>query len=115
MSASQRRKGNRAELEVRDLFRAAGFDCDRVPNSGGLRIKGDLYPLDELHVETKRQERVEIQRWIRQAEDEAPYECLPVVAWRTSRMRWRADLDLERLINLLAEVKHWREMARANT
>ena len=44
------------------IFRAHGFDCDRVPNSGGLRLKGDLYGTLPVHVEVKRQERAHLQR-----------------------------------------------------
>jgi Holliday junction resolvase len=43
MSKSERRKGQDGELEVARIFQAAGFDCNRTPNSGGLRITGDLY------------------------------------------------------------------------
>ena len=43
MGKPSRQKGVRGELEVRDVFRRHGFDVDRVPNSGGLRIKGDLH------------------------------------------------------------------------
>ena len=43
MGKPSRDKGARGEREVAAIFRAAGFDCNRVPNSGGLRLKGDLY------------------------------------------------------------------------
>jgi len=40
---SERNKGKGGELEVARIFKADGFDCDRTPNSGGLRIAGDLH------------------------------------------------------------------------
>lgn len=110
MGRSQREKGRRGELEVRDIFRAAGFECDRTPNSGGLHIPADLdVRLNGescgLHVESKRHERVRLEDWIAQAESDAPDDCVPIVAWRRNRMSWRADVDLEWLVAALAELE----------
>ena len=52
-SLGRRDKGAAGEREVAAIFQAAGFDCNRVPNSGGLRIKGDLYGNVPAHVESK--------------------------------------------------------------
>ena len=58
MGRASREKGIRGELEVRDVFEEYDFDVERVPNSGGLLLKGDLYtrnPIDlPIHVEVKR-------------------------------------------------------------
>ena len=102
MSAAQRDKGARAELEVAKVFQAAGFDCNRVPNSGGLRIKGDLYGDVPAHVEVKRAERLCIPEWWRQAQGEAPEGVLPVLAFRQSRGEWLAAVPLPALVALLA-------------
>ena len=56
MSKSERVKGAEGEREVARIYRARGFDVDRVPNSGGLRIKGDLHGDVPEHIEVKRQE-----------------------------------------------------------
>lgn len=113
MGRAQRQKGSRGELEVRDTFRAAGFGSDRTPNSGGLHIPADLsvtYMGEDcgFHIESKRQERVRIKEWIAQAEEDAPEGSTPIVAWRTSWMPWRADIDLEVLVRLLAELHYLR-------
>lgn len=100
MGASERRKGVAAEREVAAIFRAAGFDCDRVPNSGGLRIKGDLYGSLPVHVEVKRQERLQLPIWLRQAQREAGTK-LPVVAFRQSRGDWFGVVPLPYLAELL--------------
>jgi Holliday junction resolvase len=101
VSGRERRKGVTGELEVRDVFRAAGFDCDRTPNSGGLRIRGDLIGTVPVHIEVKRQERLQLWEWIAQAEQDAAG-AVAVVAFRRSRSAWRADLDLARFAALLA-------------
>ena len=102
MSRSEREKGANGEREVAALFRAAGFDCNRTPNSGGLRITGDLYGDIPAHIEVKRQEVLRLPLWLRQARDEAPEGVLPVVAFRQNRGEWYAALPLTALIDLLA-------------
>lgn len=102
MSNSERQKGAAGEREVAAIFRAAGFDCDRTPNSGGLRIKGDLAGTVPAHVEVKRQEVLRLPLWLRQAREEAPAGVLPVVAFRQSRGEWYAALPLAKLAELMA-------------
>ena len=100
---ASRAKGVRGELEVAAIFRAAGFDCDRVPNSGGLRIKGDLYGNVPVHVEVKRAERMRLPEWLAQAALEANGRC-PVVAFRQSGGQWYAALPLTNLVELLTNL-----------
>ena len=109
MGAMSRRKGATGEREVASLFRAAGFPCDRTPNSGGLFIPGDVTGVDGLHVEVKRAERISILEWCRQAERDALLapEALPtpLVVFRSSREPWRACLPLSDFLTLLGEAR----------
>lgn len=108
MSAAQRDKGARAEREVAAIFQAAGFDCNRVPNSGGLRIKGDLYGDIPAHVEAKHHAVLRLPEWWRQTRNEAPAGVLPVLAVKlqgVNRHRpkeWVAVVPLEALVAMLA-------------
>jgi len=102
MGRSERTKGQRGELEVAAIFQAAGFDCDRTPNSGGLRITGDLYGDLPCHVEVKRQERLQLPAWLRQAAHDAPEGVMPLVAFRQNHGEWFAALPLTALVDLLA-------------
>lgn len=102
MGRRERDKGARGEREVADVFRAAGFDVERTPNSGGLRYAGDLYGDTPCHVEVKRQETLRLPLWLRQAADEAGDGAIPVVAFRQSRGEWYAALPLVALVGLLA-------------
>lgn len=104
MPRASRDKGSRGEREVRDIFRSYGFDCDRTPNSGALRIKADLHGDVPIHVEVKFQEMPRILAWVRQAVRDAK-NAPEAVFWRTSRMRWRADVDGELFIRMLAELR----------
>lgn len=110
MSAAQREKGARAEREVAKIFQAAGFDCNRVPNSGGLRIKGDLYGDVPAHVESKFQAAIRLGEWWRQTRSEAPEGVLPLLAVKLQGVNrhkpkeWVAVVPLEALVALLAEL-----------
>lgn len=102
MSRAERDKGSRGEREVAAIFRAAGFDLDRTPNSGGLRILGDLYGQAlPFHVEVKRHEVARPWAWWEQARSESPPGALTVVAFRRSHSPWLAIVKLERLAELL--------------
>lgn len=102
MSKRERRKGNAGELEVARIFKAAGFDCDRTPNSGGLRIRGDLHGDLPVHVEVKRQETARPWLWAKQARDDSQAGATWLVAMRRSHDEWLAMLPLVRVVKLLA-------------
>ena len=101
MSRSERTKGKSGELEVARIFKAAGFDCDRTPNSGGLRIAGDLHGELPVHVEVKRQETARPWLWAQQARTEAAAGVRWLVAMRRSRDEWLALLPLVTVVHLL--------------
>jgi hypothetical protein len=105
MSGTERRKGANGEREVAALFQTAGFDCARVPNSGGLRIKGDLYGDLPLHVEVKRQETARPWAWAMQARVDAGQGQPWLVAFRRSGDSWLALMPLVDVVELLARAK----------
>jgi len=101
MGEPSRSKGRRGELEVARVFRAAGFDVDRTPNSGGLRLKGDLYGANlPVHIETKRRERLDVWAGMQQAESEANGR-VPWLAFRRNRSPWYVAMLLEDALALL--------------
>lgn len=102
MANGERRKGVEGEREVAEVFRAVGFDCDRTPNSGALRIRGDLHGTVPAHVESKRQETARPWAWWAQATADAEAGDMVVVAFRRSRSPWLALVDLRELARLLA-------------
>lgn len=100
MPKASRDKGARGEREVAAIFRAAGFDCERVPNSGGLRIKGDLHGNVPVHVEVKRTERLDLYAGIRQAQIESdgrPY----WLVHRRNGTQWFVTMPLAQAVGML--------------
>jgi hypothetical protein len=99
-AASSRRKGVRAEAEVRRIFEAAGFEVRGLEGLGDhVVVCGNGLT---LHSEVKRQERLKLPEWLRQAQAEAPQGAVPVVAFRQSRQEWYAALPLAALVQLAA-------------
>jgi Holliday junction resolvase len=100
MGRSEREKGRKAEREVALIYQAAGFEVR------GLEALGDHLVVCKdglvLHSETKRQERLQLGVWVRQAEENAPQGTVPVIAWRHSHMPWRADLALADLVTIVS-------------
>lgn len=88
------------ELEVRRLWEAAGLTVRGLEGEGdhAVYLPGGAM----LHSEVKRQERLQLPMWLRQAEAEAPPGTVPVVAFRQNRGAWYVALELDRLAALLA-------------
>ena len=101
MSASSRRKGARGERELRDLIRAAGFECERTGRSFDAPKDDLTHNIAGFHWEAKRRERVDIWAWLEQAARDAA-DRIPVVAFRRSRSRWYAVLPADALLALIA-------------
>jgi hypothetical protein len=98
--ARPRRKGLLGEREVAAIYQAAGLAVRGLESVGDhLIVRADGFT---LHSEVKRQERLQLPIWLRQAAAEAPQGCVPVVAFRQSRGQWYAALPLADLAAILA-------------
>ena len=105
MSAMQRRKGKVGELELCQALAVLGHDAYRTaPMQAGGVGWGDIAvpSMPSLHFEVKRQERLMIPQWVRQAEADASMGRIPVVAFRQSREPWRVVLRLDHFVELVA-------------
>lgn len=98
MARSERAKGAAGEREVAAICRAAGLDVQQLQRNRGDTT--DLLVAGKLAVDVKRQERLQVPIWIRQAAAEAPAGTVPVVAFRQNRGEWFAALPLAALVEL---------------
>jgi hypothetical protein len=96
VSKSQREKGLVGEREVAAIFAAAGYSVRNLEGQGDALAIGANGRL--MHVETKRQERLKLPEWIRQAQSEAPKGVPAVVAFRQNRGEWMVCLRLDDLL-----------------
>ncbi len=100
MGKASRTKGVAGEREVARIYEDAGLTVRGLEGSGDHLVLGGVVT---LHSETKRQERLQIPAWIKQAASEAPPGTVPVVAFRQNRGEWWACLPLERLATIVRE------------
>ncbi|MDQ6607748.1 MAG: hypothetical protein M3Z06_14530 [Actinomycetota bacterium] len=103
MTASQRRKGARGELEVLALLHAAGWPRAHRNFGSGSRGGADLVrgPAGVL-LEVKRHGgRLDLPAALRQAQAACGPHDLPVVAHRRDGEPWWATLPLDELLALL--------------
>jgi hypothetical protein len=99
MSKSQRTKGQEGEREVAAIFAAAGYSVRNLEGQGDALAIGSNGRL--MHVEVKRQERIQILMWLRQAASETPKGVPPVVTFRRNHGEWMACLRLDDLLGML--------------
>lgn len=104
MSATERRKGANAELEVVGLLREHGWENARRTHDGRDQAgRGDIaHGPEGCHIEVKRQERLNVPRAVAQATSDADGLNIPIVVHRPSRAPWMATLELDELLALLA-------------
>ena len=96
MSASQRRKGARAEVELANLLtERLGVVVKR--RLGQERDGGADIHVGEARIQAKRDERPALAAWWRQATDDAS-DGVPVLAWRQSRRPWTFRVPLSALL-----------------
>lgn len=99
MSAMQRRKGASAERELVRLL-SEHLDVTVTRNLNQSRDGGcDLLGVGPFALECKRQEKLSLASWWRQAVTQAEAaELIPVLAYRQSRQPWRFVVPLAALM-----------------
>jgi Holliday junction resolvase len=99
MGRMQRNKGGRGEREVVLLAEAHGFTGLRT-RSGGGQVRGDIAGIPGLALEVKRQEKLAIPEWMRQAQANCGPD-IPAVAHRRNNEQWNVTLPLDDLLALV--------------
>ena len=94
MGRAQRDKGKRGEREIANLLKELGYPARRTAQyCGNTGDASDVVGVDGLHIEVKRCERLELPKWIKQAErDSEGTENIPVVVHRRNGERWYVTL-----------------------
>jgi len=102
MSASQKNKGKRGELELAHMLTDHGFPAHRgVQFSGGPDSPDVICESLPFHFECKRTEHLRIHESMRQAIRDAG-DMTPAVAHRRNRDDWLVTLKLSDLLELMA-------------
>jgi len=96
-------KGKVGEREVRDLFRAAGFEARRGKQYAGHEDAPDVVTsLDDiLHVESKWVENLAVHKAVEQAKRDSGKNQMPVVFHRKNRTEWLVTVTAVDFLSLL--------------
>lgn len=107
MGRKERDKGKRGEREAADALRQLGIEAARgrqykgTPDSPDVQLTG--YP--QFHVEVKRRNRWQIDRWIDQAEEECNGLKIPVILSKKDGGKWVASMTIDTFASLVKGAK----------
>lgn len=105
-------KGKNFEREISKILSSWwGKELRRVPNSGGLNIKGDIMTSDikdmtnfPFHFELKKQERHNVRDYYKQAEFDCPTGKIPAVIFSKNNDKTFIMLKLEDFLSFTKDL-----------
>lgn len=101
---NSRAKGSAAEREVANLLKEFGFEnARRGQQYSGANGDADVVGLPGFHIEVKRREKLELQKWYAQASEDAKIDEVPIVVHRKNREKWMVTMDFRDFLDLLRD------------
>ena len=93
---SAQAKGRRGEIELARYLRAHGFTKAQPGTPLNYGTEPDVTGVDGFHIECKRHEKLEINKWYTQAvtDSERMKDGAPVVMYRQNRGQWMIVMSL---------------------
>jgi len=99
-----RSKGALGERGLANYLTERGFPSKRNARNGIAGRDGGqdvAHSLGPYWIEVKRQEKLAIPAWVRQAEEDCPPGDVPLVVFRQSRQPWRVVIQLDDLLTII--------------
>lgn len=104
MGANSRAKGAKGERELAGILRNHGFhNARRGQQYSGANGDADVVGLPGIHIECKRNERLNVYEAIDQAKRDALFSEFPTVMWRKNNHEWLVTMRLSDWIALYRE------------
>lgn len=101
---NSRAKGARGELDWCKFLKGLGIDARRSQQYCGTGGDADVISDLPIHWEVKRQETVQIHKWMDQAVNDAT-DAIPAVAHRKNRTGWLVTLRAEDFVEIVRKFK----------
>lgn len=100
---SAQAKGRRAEIELSMFLREKGYITAAPGKPLNYGREPDVKGIKGLHIECKRHEKLEVNKWYEQAARDAEKmkDGKPVVMFRQNRKQWMAVLSLSDFLELI--------------
>lgn len=102
---NSRSKGKRGELELVHKLKEFGYGCRRGQQFCGANGDADVVGLPGIHIECKRNERLNIYDAMAQAKHDANPEELPTVMHRKNNCEWLVTMTLDDWMRLYEEYR----------
>lgn len=103
MAINSKQKGSKGERELANKLKEYGYDAHRSVQYNGKDGQADVIGLPHIHVECKRQERLNIYDAIAQAKRDAKNGDKPTVFHRKNRCNWLVTMELDSFMELYEE------------
>ncbi len=95
-------KGRRGEIELARFLQDHGIDSAKPGEPLNFGGQPDVTGIDGLHIECKRHEKIEINKWYAQAVEDAArmQDGRPAVIYRRNRAPWMITLSLSDFLEM---------------
>ena len=100
MAINSKNKGKQGELELAHKLKEYGYDTKRSVQYNGKDGQADVLGLPHIHIECKRQEKLNIYDAIDQAKRDAKNDDFPTVFHRKNRCNWLVTMELNEFMKL---------------
>ena len=105
---SAQAKGRRGEIELARYLQENGFTDAKPGAPLNYGKEADITGISGLHIECKRHERLEINKWYEQAAEDAArmQDGAPAVIYRQNRRQWMIVLSLNDFLKMIGGAEH---------
>lgn len=100
---NSRDKGKRGERELASVLSGYGFDARRGQQYSGANGDADVIGLPGMHIECKRNERLNVYDAIDQSKRDARADEIPAVFHRKNNCKWLVTMELDTWIEIYRE------------
>lgn len=111
---NSRAKGAAGERELARKLREYGYEARRGQQYSGASGDADVVGLDGIHIECKRNERLNVYDAISQSKRDARQGEKPTVMWRKNNAEWLVTMRLEDWIELYREWANGNDLHEGN-
>lgn len=107
-SVNSRAKGSRGERELSHKLQELGFKARRGQQFCGKNGDADVVGLPSIHIECKRVEKLNLDKAMEQAENDAREGEIPTVFHRKDRGKWLVTMNFDDFMNLYMNQKDFK-------
>lgn len=107
---NSREKGARGERELAEALRSYGYNAYRGMQFKGGEDSPDVVCFDDIHIECKRVENLNIDKAMEQAQRDCGKK-IPAVFHRRNNKPWKVTMLLDDWQKLYKRAKQWKEKA----